>query len=123
MANINSTPSPVRYPYLYAENIVDKFIDSYSRVCIFVAKKSGIDPKRFRMLLIAAFMYRNKRWNIVRDMLKYIHRRELYDEMSFFDPPDFRKYLTHLKYFIEEELIDAGKLDERIDVTEKNWNS
>jgi hypothetical protein len=106
-------PHKVRYPYLYAESVVDSFIDSWGRVTIFVAKKSGMTPSAFRNLLVKTFMYRNGRWNVTRDLLKYIDRHNLYNEMAFYDRSDFQKYLTCVKSLVEDDLIDSEKLQKR----------
>ena len=110
---MQTSPHGVReavYSYRYAVLVVDRFIDSYSRVINFVAKKLWMDPKELRDMLVNQFMHKNARWNVTRDMFKKIDRQDLYDELSVYDKETFVKYLTCVKSLSEDWLIDHEKL-------------
>lgn len=112
---MNQNPIPnrfnnVRYPYLYAESVVDAFIEKYARVTIFVAKKSGYTVREFRYRLIKLFMDNNVRWNTLREVLKYVDKHQLYDEIAFLSKRDFQKYLTAIKALSHDSFMDNGNL-------------
>lgn len=106
-------PSPVHYPYFYAESVVYKFIDKYSRVVHFIAKKIGMEPSEFTMLMIKLFMYQNGAWNSIRDTLKYVDKHRLIDEIAHYSRIDTLNYLTKIKYIVQDSLIDKELLLKR----------
>lgn len=95
------------YSYRFAVSAVDAFLQRYSRVCIFVSKKLHIDAMDLRENLINAFMYRNRRWILLRNTLKLIHNQDMYDELAPLTYPDFVKYLTSVKSMAEDEWLDS----------------
>lgn len=107
---VNSPHRAPHYPREYSASVVDKFLDNYARVHIFVARMIGKDPKEFREALIRAFMYRNARWNVTRDVLKYVHNQDLYAVLKALSLPDRTIYLTAVKTLCEDFLIDSEKL-------------
>lgn len=108
--SIISHSRPHAYPYLYSEGVIDEFLKNYSRVVLFVSKKCHMSAKEFRFNMIKCFMYRNSRWNVLRETLKYIEKHQLYSDMAFYHGPDFEKYLTAVRSLVEDSLIDNEKL-------------
>lgn len=103
------------YSFRCSVAAVECFIDSYARVCNFVAKKCGMANEDLRNTMIRTFMYENNRWNCFRETLKYIDRHGLYDETAFLERQDFIKYLTAVQSLVTDDLIDSGKLDKRVE--------
>lgn len=94
------------YAFRFAVTVVDAFLESYGRVHIFVARKLQIDPIVLKNMLINAFMFRNARWQVIRETFKRIHNLDLYDEMSWMDAGQARKYLTSISSLVEDDLIE-----------------
>lgn len=112
MPSSTHTPSIV-YPYLYAVHVIEEFEQKYSRVINFTAKMLGMDPKDFRDNLVKCFMYRNGRWNSLRETLKYVDKHDLYDHIAGFELEDRKLYLNYVKYFVQDKLIDDKNLLKR----------
>ena len=107
----SSHPHRTRYPYLFAESVVDNFLDKYSRVVIFVARKLEMPPKHLRYLLIKTFMLHPAKWNAVRDTLKTVEQQQLYGVLCTLDAENVANYLTCVKTMCEDSLIDEKKLN------------
>lgn len=95
------TPHPVhyKYPYIWSAGVIDRFIDSYSRVVHFAAKKLWIDDRDFRSKLITTLMLAPKQWRLIRETLKRIQNNNLFDELAQFSRKEFLYYLTSDKVF------------------------
>ena len=113
MKTFSNHISPVRYPYFYSESVVNKFIDKHSRVTVFIAKKLHKDPRDFRYTLIKLFMDRNGAWNSTRDTIKYIEKHDLYAMIDSLSYENVKKYLTGVKYLVQDSLIDSGNMLKR----------
>lgn len=101
-------PHSGHYSYGYSANVVDSFMDSYGRVCIFVAKKLYMEPKDFRVSMITAFMDHNTAWQRAREVLKYIHNLDLYDTLSGLTRAECLKYLTVVKVMADDSFAEDG---------------
>lgn len=97
------------YSYEYSATIVDRFLDSYSRVLIFVSKKLRMDPRDLRKYLIKLFQSNQPRWRITRDTLKQIEKYDMYTDMAKLSREDFIKYYTCVKSLVEDDWMD-GKI-------------
>lgn len=96
------------YPYLYSADVVDAFLGNYGRAAIFIAKKCHMGPADFRQLLIKRFMYNNRRWHVLKDALKAVHRNNLYDVIAPMTRGETIKYLTAVCTLIEDDFIENG---------------
>lgn len=105
----NHLPTPV-YSLEYAHEVIDQFVDKLGRATAFFANKLGYDAIDFRRLLVNLFRYRNARWNVVRDCIKYFDKYDLYDDVRQYDAENFRIWLTSVKTLVEDDLIDRKKL-------------
>ena len=111
---IHSTQTP-SYPYLYSERVVEAFVEKYARATIFFAKKLGMSPKHLKMLLTKQFRTANARWNVTRDVIKWIHTSNAYNYLKGLDQGGFIFYLTAVKYMAEDEVIFEKKSYAAID--------
>lgn len=101
--------SPIRqkvYDFRFSVSVVDAFLENYGRVHIFVSKKLHRDPMVMRNLFINAFMYRNARWQVLRETLKRVHNQNLYDQIADLTAEETRKYLTCISSLVEDDLIE-----------------
>jgi hypothetical protein len=76
-----------------ADRAVDEFVHKYGRATYFVAEKSGIDATKFVEALKHRFMYSNRRWNRVRDLIKDIENHDMYASMAYMSTQAFIKYM------------------------------
>ena len=93
------------YPYLTAARAIDGFVDCYSRATCFLAKKLQLSPMDLRKILIKQFMYMNARWNVTRDIIKWIDREDMFDELARLEYKLFVKYLTSVKTLVEDDIL------------------
>lgn len=110
----HSTHTPV-YSWQFAHDVVWNFLESYSRVTIFFAKKLGIEPKEYTNQLIEIFRYKNVRWRILREVMKYVQKHGLMDELSRYSRKDFIKYLTSVRWEVEDLYLDELERQNAID--------
>lgn len=110
-----SHPQPHRYPYDFAESVISDFENKYARVMVFLARKLGLSPKEFRFRLIKCFMYNNRKWNVLREVMKNIHDQNIYDDLDTYSGKALVKYIQALRTFAEDRLIDKGLLNKTID--------
>lgn len=113
-------PHPHRYPYHYSASIIDAFLDHYSRATIFVAKKLHMDPREYRTHLIMLFMKQNTKWNVVRDLLKFVQNVRMWEHPRGWTDEHVIKYLTSVKYDCEDAILFEKKHYNDIDNTEFN---
>ncbi len=94
------------YSWEYSEWVVDGFINKYSRVMTFVAKKLGMPMKHVRLYYVDLFRSKNAKFQILRETLKRIHKQDLYADLARLDRADFLKYLTSVRTLVEDDWLD-----------------
>jgi len=93
------------YSYDYSSDVVEHFIESYSRVTIFMAKQWEMAPKTLRNHMIEIFRTDQPRWRGLRDTLKAIHNQNLYDDIRQLDRKQSILYYTAVRLDVEDETI------------------
>lgn len=102
----HSTPVPNHhYPYQYAESVVDAFVDKYARATNFLAKVSGVSALAYREHLIKLFMVNNQKWNVIRDLIKWVAAPTRFNRLRAMEVEDCQTYLTYVRYECEELVI------------------
>lgn len=104
------------YAFRYSADVVESFIEKYSRATIFISKKLGITPKEFKYSLINLFMKRNAKWNMTREVIKRVHNQNLYPVLSPLSRDEFLKYLTVVRVIIDDEFME-GRISQDKDLT------
>lgn len=98
------------YSYRSADHAVRDFMIKRARVILFICKTTSIDVKSFRISSIKLFMYRNRSWNVFREVIKRLDTAEEMDYFVHLEWADRPKYLTFVKHMAEDWLIDHEKL-------------
>jgi hypothetical protein len=102
------TPSHTPLAYnQYAARVVDSFLDSYARGAIFFGKTWGLTPRNLRKYLIHLFVVRNNKWNIIRDLIKWIQKPDNLSYLSRMSIEDRQYYLTKVKYEVTDRWISG----------------
>ncbi len=105
---------PVRYPYLFAYGVVDRFVEKYARATIFIAKKMELPPKELKMRLIVAFMERNIQWQRARELIKRVENESMYEYLDPLTPAEARKYLTYVGQIVTDDQVIAKFVKKRL---------
>jgi len=97
-------PTPT-YPYQYSADTVDSFLESYARAAGFFADICHIERRKLRGILIKLFQFNNVRWNVVRDIIKWIEKSNHYAKLRAMTYENCMAYLTAVKYQAEDQII------------------
>lgn len=103
------------YPREYSTTIVWNFVRNYARATKFFAQMCRMSSHDFVELLIGFFMYENNRWNVMRDLIKWVEKTDAYGYLSSLDHQDALKYLTVVKTQAEDLAIFEKKSLDRVD--------
>jgi len=97
------------YAYQYSASVVDSFIEKYARATRFFGKIYGLDGRETRKALIKCFQFKNNRWNIVREQIKWVEKTDAYAFLASIGNAGAREYLTAVKYQAEDLWIFEKK--------------
>lgn len=103
--------SPIRdsvYSFRNADDVVRAFMRKYARVSVNICKMQGVPIEGLRNYLIGLYMYRNARWNRVREILKRLQDADEIDYLYHLSKADRPKYIQMLSSLMEDEWLESG---------------
>jgi hypothetical protein len=101
--------TPPQYSLEYSEGIVEKFVENYARATNCFARFCGMTGLELKYNLVKCFMFNNNRWNVLRDLIKWVEKSKHYEKLSKMSVEDGRVYLTAVKYTVQDYRIFENK--------------
>lgn len=100
---------PSLYSYRFARDVVERFMESYSRGCNFVVRLLGIDLVELQTYLIKCVRSPNQtNWEAMKRIIK-MHEREDMQDYRRWSFEEGKKYLTYVKYAVQDDILDGKK--------------
>lgn len=98
------------YPFTWAARTTLEFLEKYGRATETFAYIIGISYETCCRSLTAAVRNDQRRWEMLKHVIKNVHRHEELFSCRQLTIEQKRKYLSYVKYDAQDHLIDGKKM-------------
>lgn len=112
--SISYIPTP-KYSYYFAQNVVEQFLEKYTRGWYFCAKMLGVTPAELEKHAIAILRSGSSvRWETFKKSVKAMEW-ERFSDYRHLSMAERKKHVTFVKYFSQDDVLDEKIAHEALD--------